>query len=267
MEKKNKLYQLLGVLGIVLIIATYFMPIWWVALQSRQYPKSMYPKGIRINFKFNGVYNGCEGVREREELAMDSEGAECLVEMNAINHFIGMYHITQGLNGDKSREYPIYYVFDTKKDANGKEIIDAETGKPIEVDVTPGFLKFLDQLMINSPYLFGLFAVLAVFFIFTPKKLNAVSAIIPALLPFYFLIMYIIGLYWYGHNLSMHGGGAFEGIKAFMPTVFGEGKVAQFTTQSYPYYGFLVALLAFASMTMSLLLKRKALSKKSTSIS
>ena len=259
MEKKSKLYQILGVLGIVLIIATYFMPIWWVALQSHQYPKSMYPKGIRINFKFNGVYNGCEGVREREELAMDSEGAECLVEMNAINHFIGMYHITQGLNRDENREYPIYYVFDTKRDAEGVEIISKETGKPIEVDVTPGFLKFLDQLMINSPYIFGIFAILAAFFVFTPKKLNALFAIIPALTPFYFLIMYIIGLYWYGHNLSMHGGGAFEGIKDFMPTVFGEGKVAQFTTQSYPYYGFLVAFLAFVSMILSLLLKRKSL--------
>ena len=253
---------MLGVLGIALIISSYFMPIWWVALQSRQYPKSMYPAGIRINFKFNGVYNGCEGVREREELAMDSEGAECLVEMNAINHFIGMYHITQGLNRDESREYPIYYVFDTKKDADGKEIVDEKTGKPVEIDVTPGFLKFLDTLMINSPYLFGLFVVLAALFVFSPKKLNALFAIIPALLPFYFLIMYIIGLYWYGHNLSMHGGGAFEGIKAFMPTVFGEGKVAQFTTQSYPYYGFLVAFLAFVSMTLSFLLKRKALATK-----
>ena len=262
MEKKNKLYQILAVFGVVLIIATYFMPIWWVALQSRQYPKSMYPAGIRINFKFNGVYNGCAGVREREELAMDSEGAECLVEMNAINHFIGMYHITQGLNRDKSRKVPIYYVFDTKKDAEGKEIIDEKTGKPIEVDVTPGFLKFLDQLMINSPYLFGVFVLLVLFFAFTPKKLNAIFAIIPSLIPFYFLIMYMVGLYWYGHNLGLHGGGAFEGINDFMPTVFGEGKVAQFTTQSYPYYGFLVAFMAFVSLILAVLLKRKELKEQ-----
>jgi len=261
MKNKIKLYQILGILGIALIVATYFMPVWWVALQSHQYPKSMYPAGIRIDFKFNGVYNGCEGVREREELAMN-EGAECLVEMNAINHFIGMYHITQGRNRDVSREFPVYYVFDTKKDADGKEIIEPETGKPIEVDVTPGFLKFLDGLMINSPYIFGFLVLVGAFFVFTPKKLNAIFAIIPALTPFYFLIMYIIGLYWYGHNLSMHGGGAFEGINDFMPTVFGEGKVAQFTTQSYPYFGFLAAFLAFVSLLLAMLFKKKDLKKQ-----
>jgi len=265
MEKKNKLYKILGVFGIVLIIATYFMPIWWVALQSHQYPKSMYPNGIRINFKFTGVYNGCEGQREREELAYNQEGAECLVEMNAINHYIGMYAITQGQNRDKNREYPGYYVFDTKKNDAGEEIIDQETGKPIAVDVTPGFLKFLDQLMISSPSIFGLFVLLALYFVFTPKKLNAVFAIIPSLVPFYFLIMYIIGLYWYGHNLGLHGGGAFEGIKAFMPTVFGEGKVAQFTTVSYPYFGFLVAFLVFVSLILALLLKRKGLKEQAIS--
>ncbi len=266
MKNKIKLYQILGILGIALIIATYFMPVWWVALQSRQYPKSMYPSGIRIDFRFSGVYNGCEGVREREELAMN-EGAECLVEMIAINHFIGMYAITQGRNRDKDLEFPGYYVFDTKKNEAGEEILNTETGKPIAIDVTPFFLKFLDQLMINSPYLFVLFVLLALYFIFTPKKLNAVFAIIPSLVPFYFLIMYMIGLYWYGHNLGLHGGGAFEGINDFMPTVFGEGKVAQFTTVSYPYFGFLAASLAFASLLLAMLFKKKELKKQNVDIS
>jgi len=261
MKKKSNLYKILALLGATLIVITYFMPVWWVALQSHQYPKSMYPAGIRINFKFNGVYNGCEGVREREELAMN-EGAECLVEMNAINHYIGMYAITQGLNRDKNKEYPGYYVFDTKKNAAGEEILDEETGKPIPIDVTPGFLKFLDQLMINSPYIFVLFVLLTLYFAFTPKKLNGVFAIVPALTPFYFLIMYMVGLYWYGHNLGLHGGGAFEGINDFMPTVFGEGKVAQFTTVSYPYFGFLMAVLAFVSLVLATLLKRKELKEQ-----
>jgi hypothetical protein len=262
MNKNIQISRILSILGAVLIIVSIFTPIWWVALQSRQYPKSMYPEGIRINFKFTGVYNGCEGVREREELAMDAEGADCLVEMNAINHFIGMYHITQGLNRDESRPYPIYYVFDTKKDENGNEITDPETGKPIEIDVTPSFLKFLDSLMRYSPYLLGFFALSGLAFGFTSKRLNIVLAIIPGLIPIYFLVMYIIGLYWYGHNLGLHGGGAFEGIKPFMPTVFGEGKVAQFTTQSYPYYGFFILIAILAIYVFEILFKRKGLNEQ-----
>lgn len=255
---KSKAYFIFAIVGLLLVVATYFAPIWGVALQSIQYPKSMYPEGIRIDFKYNGVYNGCEGVQEREELATN-EGAECLVEMNAINHFIGMYHIVQGLNRDESREYPIYYVFNVEKDAEGNDAYDPSTGKKIKIDVTPKVLKFLDFVMINSPYFFIVFILFGLYFMLTPKRLNAAAALVPAFIPLYFLVFYIGYLYWYGHNLSMHGGGAFAGIKPFMPTVFGEGKVAQFTTESYPYYGFFFAVGAFVSFVFAILFKRKAL--------
>lgn len=258
-----KKYQIFGGLAVILLIVTYFTPIWWVALQSHQYPESMYPNGIRIEFKYNGVYNGCEGQKERSELASGQASANCLVEMNAINHFIGMYKITQGRNRDESREYPVYYVFDTKKDKQGNDIIDEETGEPVRVDVTPGFLKFLDGLMYNSPYLFGILAVMGLMFLFTKRKTYSWLAVIPSLLPFYFLGFYIYGLYWYGHNLGLHGGGAFKGIKEFMPTVFGEGKVAQFTTMSYPYFGFFIALAVFILFLLAILQKKKAIKTES----
>jgi len=256
---KNNSYRIFAGLAAILIIVVYFLPVWWVALQSIQYPKSMYPNGIRINFKYNGVYNGCEGMKEREELAADQEGANCLVEMNAINHFIGMYHIVQGMNRNTDREYPVYYVFDTKKDQNGEEILDPETFKPIEVNVTPKALIILDTIMHASPYIFAIFVIMVLAFMFTRKKVYGWLAIIPGLVPFYFLIVYTYYLHWYGHHLSMHGGGAFRGIKPFMPTVFGEGKVAQFTTSSYPYYGFFVALLVFVLLIIAVLLKKKSL--------
>ena len=259
--KKNS-YRGLAGLAAILIIVVYFIPVWWVALQSIQYPKSMYPNGIRINFKYNGVYNGCEGQKERAELAADQEGANCLVEMNAINHFIGMYHIVQGVNRNNDREFPVYYVFDTKKDQNGKEIIDPATNKPIEVNVTPQALIILDDIMHASPYIFILFVIMTIAFMFTNKKVNAWLAIIPSLLPFYFLIVYTYYLYWYGHHLSRFGGGAFRGIKPFMPTVFGEGKVAQFTTSSYPYFGFYIALLVFILFVVAVPLKMKSLKNK-----
>jgi hypothetical protein len=60
--------------------------------------------------------------------------------------------------------------------------------------------------------------------------------VIPSiLLPVFFIIDYSAWLWWYGHTLNDMG--AFT-VKPFMPTVFGDGKVAQFTTHSYPYTGF-----------------------------
>ena len=259
--KSNKaalLYKVFGVIGLGLLIATFFLPTWWVALQSRQYPKAMYPKGIRIEFKFDGVYNGCEGVKERAEITTN-EGAECLVEMNAINHYIGMYPIVHGANTDKSRPYPEYYVFNTVKEADGNDKISTETGKPIEINVTPKYLFFLDGVLKNSKYVFIVFALLLVVFIVTTKKVYSVFAWIPALVPFYFIFLFGYSMYWYGHHLGLHGGGAFNGIKPFMPTIFGEGKVAQFGTVSYPYVGFGTAVLTFITVMFSLLLKKKAL--------
>ena len=49
------------------------------------------------------------------------------------------------------------------------------------------------------------------------------------------MIDYSAWLWYFGHTLSPWG--AFT-VKPFMPTVFGEGKVAQFSTFSYPTYGF-----------------------------
>ncbi len=236
------LYMLFGVLALGAIISLYFLPMWWVALESHQYPKAMYPKGIRIEFKYNGVYNGCEGVREREELAMDA-GADCLIEMNKINHFIGMYPIVQGVNDvnefGEHVPYPVY------------------AGDSIPPEEIPTALKVLDKIMRNAHWFFVLFAILMLLFIAIPRKKLTWAAILAGLAPFYFLAIYIYYLYWYGHNLGLHGGGAFSGIKPFMPTVFGEGKVAQFTTISFPDVGFYVGLLGFLLTLVAIHFKNK----------
>ena len=80
--------------------------------------------------------------------------------------------------------------------------------------------------------------------------------VIPALFPWYYLFFYGKWLYWFGHNL--HDFGQFT-IKPFMPTVFGDGKVAQFTTHSYPAVGFYFLLVYFIVLTLAILIKRKAL--------
>jgi hypothetical protein len=76
----------------------------------------------------------------------------------------------------------------------------------------------------------------------------------PAGLPLYFIVEYSAWLWWYGHNMNEMG--AFT-LKAFMPTVFGQGKVAQFTTNSYPAIGFWLMVL-FAGLLLTALLLRRA---------
>jgi hypothetical protein len=80
--------------------------------------------------------------------------------------------------------------------------------------------------------------------------------LVPLALPVFFLIDYSAWLWWYGHNLNAMG--AFT-VKPFMPTVFGDGKVAQFATHSYPSWGFGLMLLSSALLAVAALLRRKQL--------
>ena len=75
-------------------MAIYFVPIWWVSLTAPQYPREAFPDGVRILFGMNGVFNGCtlQGKAEIEE----DEALDCVHEMDAINHFVGMYPIASG---------------------------------------------------------------------------------------------------------------------------------------------------------------------------
>jgi len=80
--------------------------------------------------------------------------------------------------------------------------------------------------------------------------------LVPMALPLFFIIEYSGWLWWYGHNLNEMG--AFT-VKPFMPTVFGDGKVAQFTTHSYPNIGFALMMLLAAVLAVVALLRRKQL--------
>jgi len=86
---------------------------------------------------------------------------------------------------------------------------------------------------------FWLIIAAMVFLVVATRKTNSNLywlLVIPSiLLPVFFIIDYSAWLWWYGHTLNDMG--AFT-VKPFMPTVFGDGKVAQFTTHSYPYTGF-----------------------------
>ncbi|MCU7866431.1 MAG: hypothetical protein KZQ92_20945, partial [Candidatus Thiodiazotropha sp. (ex Lucinoma borealis)] len=80
--------------------------------------------------------------------------------------------------------------------------------------------------------------------------------LVPIALPLFFLIDYSAWLWWYGHTLNDMG--AFS-VKPFMPTVFGDGKVAQFTTHSYPYKGFGLMGLTSLILAVAALIRFKQL--------
>lgn len=80
--------------------------------------------------------------------------------------------------------------------------------------------------------------------------------LVPMILPIGFLAEYSAWLWWYGHRLNEMG--AFT-LKPFMPTVFGDGKVAQFTTHSYPHYGFGLMVASALLLALAALIRRKQL--------
>lgn len=107
-----------------------------------------------------------------------------------------------------------------------------------------------------APYAFGLLGLmLAAFMVYRGRfwwvlPLGAVG------LPVGFVADYSAWLWYFGH--SLHPWGAFT-VKPFMPTVFGEGKVAQFSTYSYPHWGFGVMLAISALLLFAMLLRWRQL--------
>lgn len=91
------------------------------------------------------------------------------------------------------------------------------------------------------PYFFLLLTLSMIGYLYWNSKWSWLLMVVPIVLPLGFLVEYAGWLYWYGHN--MQDWGAFT-IKPFMPTVFGDGKVAQFTTHSYPSTGYYIMIVA-----------------------
>ncbi len=99
-------------------------------------------------------------------------------------------------------------------------------------------------------YAFLTISLIMVLFIIYNNKITKLLMFIPVLLPILFIVDYAYWLYWFGHNL--HDWGAFS-VKPFMPTLFGDGKVAQFTTHSYPAIGFYMLVIISISSLLSIL--------------
>jgi hypothetical protein len=107
-----------------------------------------------------------------------------------------------------------------------------------------------------GPYALLALSLMFILFIAYNNKILSYLMLIPVALPIIFIADYSYWLYWFGHNL--HDWGAFK-IKPFMPTVFGDGKIAQFTTHSYPTIGFYMLLAISILSLLAFLAKQKAL--------
>ena len=93
-NKRGLISSLLILASIILLIAIYYSPVWWVALTAPNYPEEAFPDGVRINFHMNGVFNGCKKINKAE--LEESEALDCVHEMDTINHYVGMYPIAAG---------------------------------------------------------------------------------------------------------------------------------------------------------------------------
>ncbi len=93
-KKRGLVARVLTVVAIALVAGLYFQPVWWVALEAPNYPPEAFPDGVRIDFHTNGVFNGCQPLNSKE--IVEIEVLDCVHEMDAINHFVGMYPIASG---------------------------------------------------------------------------------------------------------------------------------------------------------------------------
>jgi hypothetical protein len=107
-------------------------------------------------------------------------------------------------------------------------------------------------------YALLILTLLMIYFIAYNKKIFSYGMLIPISLPLLFIADYSYWLYWFGHNL--HDWGAFK-IKSFMPTVFGDGKIAKFTTHSYPTIGFYLLIAISLLSLLAFFARQKALSE------
>ena len=221
-----------------------------------------------------------------------AEGLDCVHEMNTINHYVGMYPIATGAPVEKPLAKFFFGFFAVMLLAfamPGKKsrlttltagfaavaawmIIDQFAMGHLESHVqaymqeSGTFFKDMDRIKvwgdnvrnISMAVIIGLIVVMGIVIAGVAKirPFQLLLALVPALLPLYFVITYAGWLWFFGHN--MHPWGAFT-VKAFMPTVFGEGKVAKFSTFSYPYWGYGLLVIIFVCMMLALLIRRKQL--------
>lgn len=226
----------------------------------------------------------------KKDVDKKASGLDCVHEMNTINHYVGMFPIATGAPVEKPLAKFFFGFFTVMILAFAAPARRARLPVLIAgfaavaawmlidqyalghlaahvqayIDEAGTFFKEPEKIrvwgenvrQISNLVIVGLIAVMGIV-VFGVRKWRGFTlllALVPALLPLYFVITYAGWLWFFGHHL--HPWGAFT-VKPFMPTVFGEGKVAQFSTYSYPYWGYGLLMIVFVCLMLALLLRRK----------
>ena len=229
---------------------------------------------------------------KQNKLDKDAEGLDCVHEMNTINHYVGMFPIATGAPVEKPLAKFFFGFFTvmllafvvTQRKlrlailtvgfaavaawAIVDQFVLGHLASHVKayIEEAGTFFKEPDKIkawgdnvtLVSQIVIAGLVVAMVNVLIGAWKfrSFELLLALVPGLLPVFFVIEYSAWLWFFGHNL--HPWGAFT-VKPFMPTVFGEGKVAQFSTFSYPYWGYGLLLVVFACLMLALLLRRKQL--------
>jgi hypothetical protein len=228
----------------------------------------------------------------KQDVNKGAEGLDCVHEMNTINHYVGMFPISTGAPVEKPLAKFFFGFFavmllafmvpETQRKRRPLVLgagflavaawmlvdqyvlghLDAHVGSYVHDALTyfnePGKIAAWGETVrsVSHVAIAGLIAAMAVVVagVARFRNFSLLLALVPALLPLFFVVTYAGWLWFFGHNL--HPWGAFT-VKPFMPTVFGEGKVAQFSTYSYPYWGYGLLVLMFVCLVPALLMRRK----------
>ena len=229
---------------------------------------------------------------KQKNVNKDAEGLDCVHEMNTINHYVGMFPISTGAPVEKPMAKFFFGFFAVMllgfvTPAGRKRLLVMAAGFVVVavwmvvhqfalgnmeshiaayVHEAGTFFKEPDKIkvwgdnvrLITTGVIVGLIVAMAIVLAGVAKfrGFELLLVLVPALMPVFFVLEYAGWLWFFGHN--MHPWGAFT-VKPFMPTVFGEGKVAQFLTYSYPYWGYGLLLLSSACLLPAMLLRRQQL--------
>jgi hypothetical protein len=229
---------------------------------------------------------------KQKNVNKDAEGLDCVHEMNTINHYVGMFPISTGAPVEKPMAKFFFGFFAVMllgfiAPEGRKRLmvlaagfaavavwmvvhqfalghLESHIAAYVEEAGTffkePGKIKVWGDnvRLVTTGVIAGLVVamVIVVAGVAKLRGFQLLLVLVPALMPVFFVLEYAGWLWFFGHN--MHPWGAFT-VKPFMPTVFGEGKVAQFSTYSYPYWGYALLLLSSACLLPAALLRRQQL--------
>jgi hypothetical protein len=234
----------------------------------------------------------------KKDVNKDATGLDCVHEMNTINHYVGMFPIATGAPVERPMAKYFFGMFTVMllgfiTPAGRKRLLVLSVGfaavaawtvteqlilghlathvknylaaaatffnEPARLKVWGDNVTLYTQIAIG-----GMVAAMVVIVagVARWRNFSLLLVLVPALLPVFFVIEYAGWLWFFGHN--MHPWGAFT-VKPFMPTLFGEGKVAQFSTYSYPYWGYGLLMVTFGCLMVALLLRRKQLREQASS--